>query len=179
MMDFLQALVQSVLLGLISPTVILPAIAIGLVARRWRQVIVATLVLVAVLLTISLSQLLPGAIMAWEIAPIAIVAPLAWASATFALRRWMGRREPAGGNSSAKRVVALLLGLVLGAIGGGAIAVGIGVLWVDVFEVSHFEGGAGYLIFLLFLPLGILIGAPLGAFLGWHLARPRPAIAPP
>jgi len=71
-----------------------------------------------------------------------------------------------------------LLGLILGSIAGGAIAVGIGSICVEVFQVSKFEGGAGMLVFFVFMPVGAFIGAILGAWLlGWLAAR-KPAETP-
>jgi hypothetical protein len=61
-----------------------------------------------------------------------------------------------------------LLGLFLGLIAGGAIAVGVGSICVEVFQVSKFEGGAGMLVFFVFMPVGAFIGAILGA---WLLGR--------
>ncbi|HZP79768.1 MAG TPA: hypothetical protein VFB45_26780 [Pseudolabrys sp.] len=64
-----------------------------------------------------------------------------------------------------------VLGLILGLIGGGAIAVGVGSICVEVFEVSKFEGGAGMMVFFIFMPVGAIIGAPLGAWLLVHLGK--------
>jgi len=61
------------------------------------------------------------------------------------------------------KVVLALIGLVLGAIAGGAIGVGAGMVWIKVFHTSDFEGYSGMLVFYTFMPLGIIIGAVLGA----------------
>jgi hypothetical protein len=60
------------------------------------------------------------------------------------------------------------LGLILGVIAGGAIGVGVGNICVQVFQVDKFEGGAGMMVFFLFMPAGAIIGGPLGA---WLLGR--------
>jgi hypothetical protein len=60
------------------------------------------------------------------------------------------------------------LGLILGLIAGGAIGVGVGQICVEVFQVSKFEGGAGMLVFFIFMPAGAFLGGPLGA---WLLGR--------
>jgi hypothetical protein len=61
------------------------------------------------------------------------------------------------------KVVLGLVGLFLGAIGGGVIGVGAGLLWTTVFHTSDFEGYSGMLVFLTFMPIGIIVGAVLGA----------------
>lgn len=58
-----------------------------------------------------------------------------------------------------------LIGLILGAIAGGALGVGVGMICVELFQVSNFEGGAGMMVFFTFMPLGAIIGGLLGAFL--------------
>jgi hypothetical protein len=67
------------------------------------------------------------------------------------------------------------LGLILGAIVGGAIGVGVGNICVQVFQVSNFEGGAGMMVFFLFMPAGAIIGGPLGAWLLGRLGARSPA----
>jgi hypothetical protein len=61
------------------------------------------------------------------------------------------------------KVVLALVGLFLGAIAGGAIGVGAGFLWTTVFHTSDFEGYSGMLVFATFMPIGIIVGAVLGA----------------
>jgi hypothetical protein len=61
------------------------------------------------------------------------------------------------------KVVLALVGLFLGAIAGGAIGVGAGFLWTTVFHTSDFEGYSGMLVFFTFMPIGIVVGAVLGA----------------
>lgn len=61
------------------------------------------------------------------------------------------------------KVVLALVGLFLGAIAGGAIGVGAGFLWTTVFHTSDFEGYSGMLVFFTFMPIGIIVGAVLGA----------------
>jgi hypothetical protein len=61
------------------------------------------------------------------------------------------------------KVVLAVVGLFLGAIGGGVIGVGAGFLWTKLFHTSDFEGYSGMLVFTAFMPLGIIIGAVLGA----------------
>jgi hypothetical protein len=64
------------------------------------------------------------------------------------------------------------LGLVLGAIAGGIIGVGLGFLWTEVFHTTSFEGYSGMLVFYSFMPVGIIAGGLLGAIgLGLVAAR--------
>jgi len=61
------------------------------------------------------------------------------------------------------KVVLALIGLFFGALAGGVIGVGAGFLWTSVFHTSDFEGYSGMLVFYTFMPLGIILGAVLGA----------------
>jgi hypothetical protein len=61
------------------------------------------------------------------------------------------------------KVVLGLVGLFLGAIAGGVIGVGAGFLWTTVFHTSDFEGYSGMQVFFTFMPIGIIVGAVLGA----------------
>jgi hypothetical protein len=58
-----------------------------------------------------------------------------------------------------------LLGLLLGALGGAALGIGAGLVWVEIFRTSSFEGYSGMLVFFTFMPLGAVIGALSGALL--------------
>jgi hypothetical protein len=70
------------------------------------------------------------------------------------------------------KVMLALIGLFFGAIAGGAIGVGAGFLWTTVFHTSDFEGYSGMLVFLTFMPIGIIVGAVLGAAgLGYLASR--------
>jgi hypothetical protein len=61
-----------------------------------------------------------------------------------------------------KVVLLALVGMVLGAIAGGVIGVGLGFLWTTIFHTSSFEGYSGMLVFFTFMPIGIIAGALLG-----------------
>jgi hypothetical protein len=61
------------------------------------------------------------------------------------------------------KVVLALVGLFLGALAGGVIGVGAGFLWTTLFHTSDFEGYSGMLVFFTFMPIGIIVGAVLGA----------------
>jgi len=65
-----------------------------------------------------------------------------------------------------------LVGLFLGAIAGGVLGVGAGLIWTTVFHTTSFEGYSGMLVFESFLPVGMLIGAFGGAVgLGYLASR--------
>ena len=70
-----------------------------------------------------------------------------------------------------------LLGLILGALGGAALGIGAGLLWVEFFKTKAFEGYSGMLVFFTFMPVGGLIGGLAGAFVLGLLAYRDNAIA--
>jgi hypothetical protein len=66
-------------------------------------------------------------------------------------------------------------GLFLGAVLGGVIGVVLGFGWTSVFHVSDFEGYSGMLVFYTFMPIGIILGAVIGAVgLGYLASRETP-----
>ena len=58
-----------------------------------------------------------------------------------------------------------LLGLALGALGGAALGIGVGLAWIEIFKTTNFEGYSGMLVFFTFMPLGAAIGGLGGALL--------------
>jgi hypothetical protein len=71
-----------------------------------------------------------------------------------------------------KIVVLALVGLFFGAIVGGVVGVGAGLIWTNVFHTTSFEGYSGMLVFESFLPIGMLVGAFGGvAGLGYLASR--------
>jgi hypothetical protein len=64
-----------------------------------------------------------------------------------------------------KIALLVLLGLVLGTLGGAALGIGAGLVWVEIFKTTSFEGYSGMLVFFTFMPLGALIGGLCGAIL--------------
>jgi hypothetical protein len=71
-----------------------------------------------------------------------------------------------------KIVMLGLIGLFLGAIAGGVIGIGLGLLWTNVFHTSDFEGYSGMLVFYSFMPIGIIAGALIGGVgLGFIASR--------
>jgi len=63
-----------------------------------------------------------------------------------------------------------LLGLILGTLGGAALGKGAGLAWVEIFQITDFEGYSGMLVFFTFMPLGAILGGLGGAFLFGLLA---------
>jgi len=69
------------------------------------------------------------------------------------------------GRTSMKTALLVLLGLLLGGLGGAAIGIGAGLIWVEIFKTTGFEGYSGMLVFFTFMPLGAAIGGLGGALL--------------
>ena len=75
-----------------------------------------------------------------------------------------------------KIVMVGFVGLFLGAIVGGMVGIGLGMIWINIFHTSSFEGYSGMLVFYTFMPLGIIVGALTGAVgLGFLASRSGPA----
>ena len=55
------------------------------------------------------------------------------------------------------------VGFFFGAILGGVLGVGAGFAWTTLAHTSDFEGYSGMLVFFTFMPIGIIVGAVLGA----------------
>ena len=73
-----------------------------------------------------------------------------------------------------KIALLVVLGLFLGALGGAALGVGVGLAWVELFKTSNFEGYSGMLVFFGFMPAGAMLGALAGAItFGVLAARDR------
>ena len=68
-----------------------------------------------------------------------------------------------------------LVGLFFGALFGGVLGVLAGLAWTTVFHTSDFEGYSGMLVFLTFMPIGIIVGGIAGAGgLGYLASRDTP-----
>jgi hypothetical protein len=75
------------------------------------------------------------------------------------------KQTSTGENTLMKIALLVLLGLVLGALGGAALGIGVGLAWVEIFKTTGFEGYSGMLVFFTFMPLGAGIGGLGGATL--------------
>jgi hypothetical protein len=74
-----------------------------------------------------------------------------------------------------KIVMVGFVGLFLGAILGGIVGIGLGMIWINVFHTTSFEGYSGMLVFYTFMPIGIIAGALVGAVgLGFLASRAEP-----
>jgi hypothetical protein len=58
-----------------------------------------------------------------------------------------------------------LIGLFVGAFGGAALGIGAGLVWIEVFKTTSFEGYSGMLVFFTFMPIGAAVGGLAGALL--------------
>ena len=76
-----------------------------------------------------------------------------------------------------KIALLVVLGLVLGALGGAALGIGVGLAWVEISETTNFEGYSGMLVFFTFMPVGAAIGGLGGALLFGLLAVRDAAIS--
>jgi hypothetical protein len=63
-----------------------------------------------------------------------------------------------------------LLGLILGTLGGAALGIGLGIVWVEIFNTTNFEGYSGMLVFFTFMPIGAIVGGLGGALVFGMLA---------
>jgi hypothetical protein len=70
-----------------------------------------------------------------------------------------------GQEEQMKIALLTLLGLVLGVLGGAALGIGAGLVWVEIFKTTSFEGYSGMLVFFTFMPLGAAIGGVGGALM--------------
>jgi hypothetical protein len=73
-----------------------------------------------------------------------------------------------------KVVLFAFMGLFLGAIAGGVLGVGAGLVWTEVFKTSSFEGYSGMLVFFSFMPIGMMLGA-FGGAIGLGIVAARSA----
>jgi hypothetical protein len=68
-----------------------------------------------------------------------------------------------------------IIGLIFGAMLGGAVGVGLGLACTKIFNVSDFEGYSGMLVFFTFMPLGAIVGGVGGAVTLGLLAAKKPS----
>lgn len=174
-MELAGAIALSVLSDLISPIIVVPALALGWIMHRWRQAAAAAVLIGLVSFVISLaSGALPkGAEIVWPAVPSVVAAPLAWCSAAFLGRRWWDGRASERQRRLARRIAALVAGAALGGGLGAALGLGLGTLYVALGKVSDFEGLAGHLVFLGFVPASIVTGTAAGLIAAcWWQKRP-------
>jgi hypothetical protein len=78
---------------------------------------------------------------------------------------WGFSRTSTAEDKPMKIALLVLLGLVLGALGGAALGIGAGLVWLEIFKTTGFEGYSAVLVFFTFMPLGGAIGGLGGALL--------------
>ena len=65
-----------------------------------------------------------------------------------------------------------LVGFFFGAMLGGVLGVILGLVYTHVAHTTSFEGYAGTLVFMTFMPIGLMLGGLLGALgLGYLASR--------
>jgi hypothetical protein len=155
-----------ILFGLVSPLVAVPAFLYGMVVRRWWLVPIGAAALAALFVALAFEE---GEI-GWLAAPVTVLPPLAWSASGYYFGRW--RRQHRGDERTGfARVVAIVAGLLLGAAAGAIAGFGLGLAYVELAQVSSFEGLAGYVAVFLFGLPGLVIGAIAGAVAGAMINR--------
>ncbi len=174
----LPFLISIVLRDLLHPLAMPLALAIGWFATRARMCVIGSVGLAAALILLSLRTPLPdGAERVSGVEPLHVIAPLLASFAMFGLRRWLRSRDAARPGSALTRAVRTALGGVLGACVGGAVFLGLGLLVITLGDVHDHEGGEGYLLVLIFVPAGLLLGAVCGGVIAWRRSTRRGARA--
>lgn len=72
-----------------------------------------------------------------------------------------------------------LLGILVGAVVGAGLGIAVGLAWVTLFGVSDFEGLGGFVVGILFMPLGLACGAVAGGIWLFRRARRQVPLAQP
>jgi hypothetical protein len=174
-----MGLVLVLVSGLASPAIFAPSLAVGWFARRWWQVLLGA-VAVAVLSQAEVLLIeLPDATPDWAYEPLALIAPVAWCAAGFLLRSWY-RRASLRRSRSSMRALPVVIGMVLGALVVGALALGVGLLYLRTgqleFHTVHTGGATGpaghETVFFQYLFPGLLLGQLAGGLIGRVLGRP-------
>lgn len=121
--------------GLASPLIFFPSLVVGWFARRWWQVVLGAVAIAMLSEAQVLLIELPGAEPDWAREPMVAIAPLAWCAAGCLLRLWYQRtsRLRSGGSIRAWPVMA---GMVLGGVAVGALALGVGLLYLREGELE-------------------------------------------
>ncbi len=179
----MPGIVLQLISGLASPVIFVPSFAVGWFARRWWLVPLGAVVVAALSEAEVMLIELPGATPDWAREPLIVIAPLAWCVAGYLMRAWCrrARRLRQGGTIRAWPVVA---GMVLGAVAGGAAALGVGLFYLQIGELEYHTlqfgraASADYeTIFFQYLFPGLLLGQLAGGLIGRVFGRPLAAAA--
>lgn len=113
-----DAVVDSIRLGLADPLTIIVALLAGALAGSWPRALAAGAVATLLLLGVDVATgLVDPRHIAWPLLPANFVAPLAWASLGFLVKRWHDDGEAAG----VRLARGLAVGTDVGAVGGLAV----------------------------------------------------------
>lgn len=174
-MELAGVVLQNMLAALMSPIVVLPALLLGWLTRKPWQAVLGGVALAALLFELAVIRRVPESVsMVAAAVPLGLVAPVVWALATLYLRRWMHARDRASGGhgrSPWARAARTVLGGVAGSLPGALCGFGVGVLYVELANVSQFEGHAGYVAMFGFGTAGLVLGALAGMVLAFRWGR--------
>lgn len=157
-----DAAIEALRAGLADPLTIVAALLGGALARSWPRALAAGAAATMLLLGVDVATgLVDPHRIAWALAPVNFIAPLAWAAAGHLGRRWHDDGERAG--------VHLARGLALGTVLGSIAGLALGLAWVNLADVPGREGEASAMTML-----GVLLGGAVGAIAGMIRAVRRP-----
>lgn len=179
----MPGLVVQLISGLASAMIFLPSLAIGWFSRRWWHVVLGAIVVAALSDAEVMLIELPGATMDWRQAPVELVAPLTWCAIGFLTHAWQ-RRASRLRQGGAMRAWPVMAGMALGALLVGALALGVGLLYLNTgqlqFHTLQFgqaEAVDHETVFFQYLFPGLLLGQLAGGLIGRVLARPLARVA--
>jgi hypothetical protein len=177
-LELATAILGSIGYGLISPSIFIPALAVGWFVQRWWHVAVGSIVIAVISLVWWLTQELPeGAQIIWPTTPVGLIAPFVWCAAGFLARNWYRRHAVATRQGFAMSFIRIAIGIFVGGFGGGVLGSLIGMAYVALERVSSFEGLSGYVV-AAFMLIGIVIGIVGGGLAGFLRGRVGPRTRP-
>jgi hypothetical protein len=171
--------VLQVVSGLASPIIFLPSFVLGWLSRRWWHLPLAAVV-VGLLSDAEVMLIeLPGGNPDWTSEPFGFIAPAAWCGAGFLAHIWCRRTGQL--RCGRPRLWPVVAGMALGALVVAALALGVGLFYLQQGELEFHTMGFGQAveadyetIFFQYLFPGLLLGQLAGGLIGRVLA-PRPA----
>jgi hypothetical protein len=170
-MELTTAVLGSIGYGLISPSIFIPALAVGWFVQRWWHVAVGSVVIAVISLVWWLTEEMPeGAQMIWPATPVGLIPPFVWCAAGFLARNWYRRHAVVSRQGFAISLIRIAIGILVGGIGGGVLGGIIGMAYVALERVSSFEGLSGYVV-ASFMLIGITIGIVGGGLVGFLRGR--------
>ncbi len=177
-MDLFSIMIWIVARDIGSPVVLPAALAIGWWARDARILLVGVVLIASArIIPALMAPLPPDAARVLWVEPLHLVAPLAISFAACRLRRWLRSRDAAAPQSILPRAIRTAVGAALGACAGGALFLSIGLAVITLAGIHDREGGEGYLLAFVVVPLGLFIGLIFGAVIAWRRSGRRPICA--